>query len=234
MKIWYILSLVFLSQILFAQRISVGLEGYLGASRMSSLRTAFDFPEGYPIEYKTLQNFPMRPGIRVTTSIRPFDSFSTGIIFGFLSTGSRLSYGDNTGGENRDVIASGIHVGSCNRFTLINRGPWSFHVRLNIGAVFNSVEFKNHVSLYFFGLESTTSSKWKSINLFNDTGIEIGHTIERFYIKGLLSYEIGSNGKPKLKEETGPMTIQEFDVQWDGLRIGIGMEYRLFKGINND
>jgi hypothetical protein len=213
-----------------AQEFTIGVEGNFGFYSMASLKETQKLPAGYPVQFKSVQNFPVTPGFRVLALVKLNEKISVGIFGGRASTGSRLAYGDFTGQTYRDVIVSGNYVGSHNRFTFFTRGAWSLHGRFSIGAVLNKVEFENFLHLEDTDYESVERSEWRSANLFADLGIEGTRTLGRFYAKVFASYEIGHSSDVVLKHGSDDYPRdRNFHVEWDGVRLGLGLGYRIVK-----
>lgn len=213
--------------LLQAQQISVGVEGYMGSFDMSSLKEYQAISKSY-IPFKLVQNFPVRPGVRFLGSVNIEDQLSTGLLVGFISTGSRLAYSDNTGAAYRDAIVNGTQFGFFNRYTIFKYKQLSLNARFNFGGVLSDVKLSENIYLYDPQYESKEQSEWRSVNFYTDLGIEAGLTVNRFFFKAFSSYEFGipSDVKHKDGNETLPGE-PAFDVDWSGFRAGIGIEYKL-------
>jgi len=213
--------------LLQAQKISVGIEGYIGAFDMSLLKQYQATFKGGNIPFKTVQNFPMRPGIRIVGVLPLDDNLSTGILLGMVSTGGRLAYSDLTGNAYRDVIVNGLQFGSYSRYTFFNHNKLSLAARVNFGGVFNNVKFDEHIHLTQPGYESHDVSEWRSVNFYSDLGIEGRFAYDRFLFKVFTSYEFGIPSGMKRKAGDGSDSgAPPFDVNWNGFRAGIGIEYK--------
>jgi hypothetical protein len=213
-----------------AQEFMIGVEGNFGFYSMASLKETQKLPAGYPVQFKSVQNFPVTPGFRVSALLKLHEAIAVGIFGGRASTGSRLAYSDFTGQTSRDVIVSGNYIGSYNRFTFFTLGAWSLHGRFSIGAVLNKVEFENFLHLENTDYESVERSEWRSANLFADLGIEGERALGRFYAKAFASYEIGQSGDADLKHGSNDYPRdRNFHVEWDGARLGLGLAYRIIK-----
>lgn len=220
MRLLIIISLVLPFGALQAQKTSLGMEGYVGSFDMSSLKQYQAVSENYYIPFKTVQDFPVRPGIRIIGSMDVVEQYTTGILCGFISTGSRLAYSDFTGQAYRDAIVNGLQLGSYNRYTVFNYKKLSLSLRMNFGAVFSNIKIDRRVLLTQTGYETREISYWKSVNFYSEIGVEGGYTIDRFFFKAFTSYEFDASGAVK---------DQKLEVNWSGLRAGIGVDYKFLK-----
>jgi hypothetical protein len=229
-KLIYILPLVFMSSLpSLAQKFIAGFEGYIGINDMTSLKESQQLPENYPIPYKSVQNFPAQPGIRIYGLLNLNERLGVGLNAGHTKTGSRLTYSDYTGSTYRDVVVSAFYVGSYNRFTLFTQGPWSFDWRLSAGVILNTATFENRITLVDPAFESKEQSKWTSTNFFSDMGAEGRYRWKQFNMKAFASFEINSGEKPKIKSGSEEYPGTEFKIDWTGIRLGLGVEYRFEK-----
>lgn len=225
--LWLFLSSIYAN----GQQLAIGMEGYMGFSRMKSLKELQRIPANYPVPYKSVQNFPAQPGLRLLFTVVPVKRLTVGLLVGYTNTGSRLTYSDYSGQAYRDIIVSGTYLGSYGRYVVFSHGPWSLSARLSLGAIVNQITFKNQVYLNDVNsspYELVEKSIWRSINGVADLGVEAGYVLSRLYVKGFLSYEIGSTQQAKLRKGSDQYPgSQDYSVQWDGVRVGVGVEYKL-------
>jgi hypothetical protein len=226
----YVLLLTGLSTPTAAQKLMFGVEANVGFYSMMALKQTQRLPANYPISFKSVQNFPATPGARVIVGIAVNDRISVGIFAGATETGSRLTYSDLTGHAYRDVEVLGTYIGSYNRFQFFTRGPWSAHARFSTGVIINTIEFQNRLHLQDIGYEEIQQSEWRTTNFFVDLGLEAGYSWKQFYVKAFGTYETGMAGNARLMRGSQYYpTDRKFIVEWDGLRVGVGLEYHLLK-----
>lgn len=213
-----------------AQDLTLGVEGNIGFYDMSSLKESQRLPTNYPIAFQSVQNFPATTGVRIQTLLKVNSYLRVGLFTGGTNTASRLTYSDLTGQRYRDVNVSALYIGATTRAEVFSNGPWSFHGRLAAGSILNKIKFESRLHIADPDIDVLESSEWKSNNFFFDIGFEAGYTWQGVYMKAFASNETSIAGKPDFK--SGSRLYPEnnnFTVEWDGIRIGVGLEYQILK-----
>ena len=212
------------------QKWSAGLDFGYGSYNMNSLRQKEASFEGSVIPYKQVQNFPATPFVRGYTRVKIQKIFSTGIMLGYLRTGSRSAYSDYSGSAYRDFVVNGIQVASSNLFQVYSMDKYLINARLNVGAVFNSTDFTQSISLNGGSYNEERYAKFTSLNPYFSFGADITRTFGRFALALFAEYELNGLGNMKLKSSNFSTTpLSDFDVDWSGARVGLSCTFQFAK-----
>jgi hypothetical protein len=228
----YIFVLFLFSREVNAQELNASFQTGYGFYNMSSLaeftRSTYN---QLPFQAKIISNYPAYhyyiPMLKISG-----DYFEFGLNYLFQTTGSRISSRDYSGEYRLDTRINsnspGIMLGS-----LIEDNDF-FKMGMFVQSGFNFSVFKISELLQVDTMENTDELKLKSTSFYVEPGFRLLFPYNRVCFEFNIGYykEFKRNDFTlKNDVEVGIPVKKDFfepDI-WDGLRIGIGMSYTLFK-----
>lgn len=205
-----------------------------GTYSMSGLRDLnWIIRDGIPFDTKVVADFPPYLNYSAYGKVRK-NNTSVGLVFSFLTTGSRISGKDYSGEYYFDNTVNAFSPGIYSEFAFAAGSGFEYSFYSVLGMLFT--ELKMHEYLYLLETEVVNDRyRYKSGNLFYEPGFRISYpagSLKIGFNAGYLlqfgggSFRSTENSDNKL---VNPYSGDEIRPGWNGFRTGISVGWYFAK-----
>jgi hypothetical protein len=232
-KLILVTSIVLLSIITNAQKLSVGFQAGVKTYSMNDLKT---FNQGLqtqiPFDTKVVSDFPPFFYYKPSLSI-DINSLRVGAFVSFQSTGSRVSGKDYSGEYRFDMIVSSYIPGLFIEIPIFKENAWWISTNASVGYVSSTLKMHEQLTLFE---EDAISDKYtfSGNNWLVELGTSLNYSLNKSVNLALnIGYSFQLGDQPfyyKEKDNTlrDIVTYNEVKPNWNGFALGLST-YFYFK-----
>jgi hypothetical protein len=233
LKFFFSACLIFIVNLIYSQEVFIKIESGLGKYSMSGLRGINNYIIGQmPFDVGLESDFPpyfyYEPALLVK-----FGKVTTGLVYSFQSTGSRISSKDYSGEYRLDMKVRSSMTGLYGEYDIWAQKGYDFSCSGSFKGVFSRLLTEE----MFTVLDETLlddSQEYQSVSYLSELGLNFSKSFGFVKIGVSAGYAIDMGKKPfhivdneeiTLKD---PATNNEVKPSWGGWRTGISVSFRLF------
>lgn len=217
---------------LYSQELQINMESGLGTFKMNDLKELNKAKAAsLPFNAAVIQEFPIYWYYKPSLTYKFNKVFTAGLVWSYISTGSRISSKDYSGEYTFDNVCRAsspailIEAGS-------NSGKFEYAYFCEAGMEFTKLKLRQSITLNSETQEELYS--FSSVNYYIEPGLRISYPVSviRFsfsagylfdFMKGEFSYKGDDNQILNISGKS------EARANWTGIRFGLSASYTLFR-----
>lgn len=215
---------------------TIEFESGWGSYHMSELKDFQDYLKNevavsFPLNLTASKNFPPNIFYHGNILFAISKIITTGIGYGYYTTGSRLSYSDYSGYYYIDLITTGNAFRIPLQFKVSSQKNMTTYLYGNLELIGSKLTMNEKVSLYGNNQEDEETINLFSTSIYFEPGIKFSFLYKKCNFNINMGYTFGSNGKLHLKDEPDKPPQYSDDkyirTNWGGFRLSVGIGYNL-------